>query len=414
MAISSINIKLSTPNAFAHNDRTTKVNYVIDDKNLNEFDKTSQEAELYYHRLKEEAINNYVNRTKQKIQTEEERFRWTAVVNLNAHHTLEDVKNLAASLEDKYKWQPIQVAIHKDEGHINDKGEKVKNYHAHLEFFMLDKNGIYTMKKKDFRLKQMSELQTFVADNLKMDRGVSKKVSGKERLEHKEYKAVKQAEQKQALELIKTKEEANQIKAEFEAFRQEMIKAGTHNKEDYKSLSEAKKEALSKGVDFKEAFKILEQVKSNLQQVREDNLTTKIIEASKVKTLTGKKIDENLLKENMNIVLKGMSDLSHSSENLLDRMMRGIKSLYTKAKRIITKQRDKIHSLTKRVKSLESELKELKKEKIAEFKELEAKRDNFIEKIKSDKLEAKKESKKESEKDKKVESDNTLSRVRRM
>ncbi len=364
MAISSINIQISTPNAFKHNDRTSKVNYVIDDKNLNEYDKPAKEAEIYYHHLKDEAIKNYTARTGQKIQTKEERFRWTAVVNLNAHHNLEDVKKLAAALEKKYKWQPLQIAIHKDEGHINDKGERVKNYHAHLEFFMLDKQGCYTMKKKDFRLKDMSALQDFVAVTLKMDRGESKKITGKERLEHKEFKAVKQAEQKQALELTKTKQETEQIKAEFETFRKAMITAAAYNKDDYKTLSVAKKEATSKGVDFTTALKIFEKVKDNLKQVRENNLSRKIIEASKVKVLTGQKIDETLLKDNLNTVLNGMSELSHNSENLLDRMMRGFKSLYIKTKRIITKQRDKIKELTLKVKSLEKELTELKKEKI--------------------------------------------------
>ncbi|MBZ7959052.1 mobilization protein, partial [Campylobacter sp. RM9760] len=52
--------------------------------------------------------------------------------------TLNDLENLANHFQEKYGFQCYQIAIHRDEGHISDDGEKVINHHAHLEFITLD------------------------------------------------------------------------------------------------------------------------------------------------------------------------------------------------------------------------------------------------------------------------------------
>lgn len=174
MAKSSINFQQSSGNAFEHNDREHSPDYVFKEKShLNECNRTAKEAHKLYKKLREEAIRNYTKRTGQKIQTKEERFRWSAVINLNAHHTLKDLEELAKIFEDKFGWQPLQIAIHKDEGHKDDNGEFKNNYHAHIEFFMLDKQGIYRFKKNEFNTKKMSEIQDLTAKVLQMERGIN-------------------------------------------------------------------------------------------------------------------------------------------------------------------------------------------------------------------------------------------------
>lgn len=199
MARSSINLQLAKLIAFLHNTREAVVSYVIAEAARNSFDKDGKEAYRYYLNLLAEATGNYTKRTKQRVQTDEKKFLWEAVINLNENHTLQDVKLLARILRMRYGWQPVQLSTHGDEGHVDtESGENIYNYHAHIVFFMLDKQGIYRFKKRDFGIKKMEELQTLVSRVLKMERGVSKKKTRKVRLEHNQFRQVqKEKEQRQ-------------------------------------------------------------------------------------------------------------------------------------------------------------------------------------------------------------------------
>ena len=223
---SSINLKISKPYALEHNSRTAddeklEAKYTYKEfESLNEYSCTSKEARQKYDEYLKEATQNYHERTGQKIQdkTDGAKFRWGCVVNINANHTLDDIENLADKLCEKYGWQKLQVAIHRDEGHYkkDENGEFVKdengkkifdpNLHAHIEFFMLDKQGIYRFKKKHFGKKTMRELQYFVANELGMERGVDKRISKAERLEHRQYR---QEAQKQ--EILEAKNEKQKL-----------------------------------------------------------------------------------------------------------------------------------------------------------------------------------------------------------
>jgi copper chaperone CopZ len=179
-----------------HDCREALASYLIGNSDENECNRTSKEAYEQYAKYLDEAISNYFERTKQSIQTKSEKFMWEAVINLEQHHTLSDVKKLTKKLEEKYGWREVQVSVHKDEGHVSEvTGEIFYNYHAHAIFFMLNSQGIYCFKKRDFRKKQMAELQTLVARELGMERGISKLISKKERLSHSQYRQVKEEQQ---------------------------------------------------------------------------------------------------------------------------------------------------------------------------------------------------------------------------
>lgn len=56
---------------------------------------------------------------------------------------MDDLKQLTLFIEKKYGWQCYQIAIHRDEGYEDkETGEIEYNLHAHLEFLMLDKDGV--------------------------------------------------------------------------------------------------------------------------------------------------------------------------------------------------------------------------------------------------------------------------------
>ena len=108
---------------------------------------------------------------------------------------------------------------------------------------MTYKDGRQNWRKELIKPDDLRELQTETAEILGMERGKDKRETGRERLEHKEYKAI--AKEKQALikeleaEILSKKE----IKEQFEAFRKENAGQGLA-KEFFRELSEEKKKQL--------------------------------------------------------------------------------------------------------------------------------------------------------------------------
>lgn len=109
---------------------------------------------------------------------------WEAVVNLEEHHTMNDVKKVADFIKQKYHLTPTAIAIHRDEGYKDKATGEVKyNYHAHVMFYTVDngKSQMRTIGKK-----ALSEMQTEVANLLHMERG---QVNSKTvRLNHRQYR----------------------------------------------------------------------------------------------------------------------------------------------------------------------------------------------------------------------------------
>ena len=198
--------------------RNVVPSYLVDSVERNSYDKSATEAMLYYKNLLSEATINYMKRTKQRIQVSNKKLLWEAVVVLDTHHTLDDVKKLTLYLQKKYKWQTVCIAIHRDEGYQDEiTGKIIYNYHAHILFLMLNKQGIYVFKKRDYGKKAMSILQTEVAKILMMSRGESKLNSRRERLSAKQYRKVAQ-------EKYDLKFEIERISAEAESFEDAMLR----------------------------------------------------------------------------------------------------------------------------------------------------------------------------------------------
>ncbi|CZE50837.1 hypothetical protein [Campylobacter geochelonis] len=176
--ISSFHLEPSVNGIFQHNDRTNVPTYVKTEfSHMNEINRTAKQAEILYQNLLRKSIKNYTARTGQKIQTKEDRFRWSAVVNISNETTMKDLEKLCQIFKEKFGWQPLQIAIHRDEGRweSDEKGNKIfkQNLHAQIEFFMLNEDGIYCFKKSEFGRKKMSEIQDIVAETLNLERGLN-------------------------------------------------------------------------------------------------------------------------------------------------------------------------------------------------------------------------------------------------
>ena len=125
---------------------------------------------------------------------------WEAVVNLEGRHSLEDMKPVLQLLQEKYHLTPTSVAIHRDEGYYDELHGTIKyNYHAHIPCYTVyqGKSVMRTIGKK-----QLSDMQTEVADLLGMQRGQINSTA--KRLEQSEYRRL--AKVKQELERAEQKQ----------------------------------------------------------------------------------------------------------------------------------------------------------------------------------------------------------------
>jgi hypothetical protein len=184
--IASINFKKSVGYQVFHNS-TSRPKYAIGGKII--ANRNGYEA----LRLKEQIINQAIETYNEKKAPKAPKFKatsyeWSAVCNIKEDTTMQDLERLVKHFEDKYGFQCYQIAIHRDEGHIDDNGEKVINHHAHLEFITLDKNTGKSMFRADLQKpKALSKIQDEVAEILKMERGVDKKKSKRKRIEPRIY-----------------------------------------------------------------------------------------------------------------------------------------------------------------------------------------------------------------------------------
>ena len=149
--------------------------------------------------------------------------------------TLADVKKFGEECQRRWGITPLQIFLHKDEGHwlngqpdAEDKesfqiGEKwfKPNYHAHIVFDWMNHD---TGKSRKLNDNDMMEMQTLASDILLMKRGQSKAETGKEHLERNDFIIEKQKAELQRMDAAKrhkeeqinlAEQELKQVKSEI-------------------------------------------------------------------------------------------------------------------------------------------------------------------------------------------------------
>jgi hypothetical protein len=300
MAKASINFAKASPGGLKHNDRTEErePEYLlpVEHRLKNEVDRSATEASKMISNLYQEARENYRQKFGQKLQAKS--YVWEAVVNLNKEHTLEDVQQLTKAIEKETGFTGVQIAFHRDEGHINERGVPQHNLHAHITFFTLDRQTgeqLYrkqaTEKQKEREIQPMnrerlSKLQDLTAQVLKMERG--KRGSKAVRLDHKAYKEAKRQE------LAKVKD----LTAEIKELRAE-LKANGANREDYARL-EAENKRLKEQIKAKDLT--IEDLKQEIEDLRKnlrrDNAKDEKLEQYRELLLDQEERIDALIKEN--------------------------------------------------------------------------------------------------------------------
>ena len=366
MAKSSINI-LKNCAGFSHNDRSEKKQpeyfLPVEFRKENEFDRNGIEAEKLLNEYIKEAKENYKKETGQKFQGRVLNFE--AVVNLNLNHTMEDLKKLNENIEKEFGFRAVQTAIHRDEGHIKD-GRPIYNYHAHIVFCNLDKNGktlLKNMTKSD-----LSKLQDLVSDNLQMERGKPAKETGAKHKHHTVYRAEKEKEHLEnenkslKMELVKAKE-LQELNKEL----REELKQAAATREDYAKLEalnkDLKEKIKSKELTNEQLTKIIDEYKQgNAPKTNEIILNDKSIEKQEKEVLGSLKDDfqseleankKGLLGKSYEVKLKEEFSHSPNVESL---------TLFMRVKKKLTNAYDIIKAQAIKILNLETENKSLKKE----------------------------------------------------
>ena len=366
MAKSSINI-LKNCAGFSHNDRSEKKQpeyfLPVEFRKENEFDRNGIEAQKLLDSYIKEAKENYKKETGQKFQGRVLNFE--AVVNLNQNHTMEDLKKLNENIEKEFGFRAVQTAIHRDEGHIKD-GRPIYNYHAHIVFCNLDKNGktlLKNMTKSD-----LSKLQDLVSDNLQMERGKPAKETGAKHKHHTVYRAEKEKENLEnenkslKMELVKAKE-LQELNKEL----REELKQAAATREDYAKLEalnkDLKEKIKSKELTNEQLTKIIDEYKQgNAPKTNEIILNDKSIEKQEKEVLGSLKDDfqseleankKGLLGKSYEVKLKEEFSHSPNAESL---------TLFMRVKKKLTNAYDIIKAQAIKILNLETENKSLKKE----------------------------------------------------
>jgi predicted DNA-binding protein YlxM (UPF0122 family) len=191
MAKSSIHIKPIKANSETHNFRKIEYKHVRKDLTHLNFSSGRKDQEGNFvplKKIRKELEILVKEKTGRKMQKKATPIR-EGVFLFTAEHSNKEIVNSLKGLSEKFGIRPIQIHLHRDEGHYEKHTNVWKsNLHAHVVFEWIDRNT-----GKSFKLdkKDMSEMQTHFAERLSMERG---KKSLKTHLNAVEYK-IKLAEE---------------------------------------------------------------------------------------------------------------------------------------------------------------------------------------------------------------------------
>nr|DAI12255.1 MAG TPA: Plasmid recombination enzyme [Bacteriophage sp.] len=220
-----IHFKKAEQIAFYHNSREAFLPETSHEelRQKNECDKTAEEARALFEELSAKADENFLKNTGRRTNMKAENKLWESVLNLRERHTMADVQRLNARIQEITGFIPIQTAIHRDEGHIDEKtGDFIQNVHAQTTWLTQDpetgKSLAYLLfDKKDIYRK----IQDIVAEELGMTRGKPAEITGARHFKNmRDYKQMKRSESKLNKEweqkLEKNNQEWEARKAEWE------------------------------------------------------------------------------------------------------------------------------------------------------------------------------------------------------
>lgn len=251
----SINVQEIEPaQSVHHSARTKTVTYLVANPNtvtnyrhdlasLNENTNNIDNVADYFKERELEIKQDYKQHIKQSMKANTKLYQ-EAVISFgrerfeqnNQSDILKATEDFCLEFEKKYNVKILMSSLHLDEGHKDENGTIQHNYHTHLliENYSFDthKTG---MRKVDFRTLQTELAQSF--EHLGFVRGDPEKKAV--RLEHREYRAMKEQESALQKEIESLKSElasVEQVKEQYKLERQNLKDSGTAKQSDYQEL----------------------------------------------------------------------------------------------------------------------------------------------------------------------------------
>lgn len=174
MKVTSIHFNPQIKPALNHNDRTDSraPNIYKDLSHNNEYSRTAKETRELIDKYYNEALE-ILKARKTKRKTEKERSYTEAIIEIQEHHNMQDLKQLSKEIAELTGFRPLQISIHRDEGHTDEHGEFKIHHHAHIVFFTLDKETGKQLARQQASLSKenLKKMQTLTAKILNMKRG---------------------------------------------------------------------------------------------------------------------------------------------------------------------------------------------------------------------------------------------------
>lgn len=291
MAISSVNFQKAKSNSVAETTREFEAKYLLpkEHRGENEFYNCgTDEKELFNQELaKAERKGGRVPKVENSL--------WEGVINLNKKHTIEDVNRVGEHIAKKFNIHYTRGALHRDEGHIDEKGKVQYNIHAHINF-MTYKDGKQNWRLEFIDKEALRELQTEVAELLGMERGElnSKSVRANHRIFRekadeikaerealKENNALKEQIQELKNENTSLKKSNSTLKGQNTKLKNENKNLKEENKkleDDIKKLNAELREKLKEIGAVRGDYAKLEQLNKNLKE----DLKNKVLNHEKV------------------------------------------------------------------------------------------------------------------------------------
>ena len=229
MAKASINFQKTKHNSVAETTREFEAHYLLpkEHRKQNEFWSCGKSDSQVF-----EAELQKATRKGGRVPKEENSL-WEAVLNLNANHNLEDVQRVAKLIEEKFNITCSRIAVHKDEGHINERGIVEYNLHAHINFVTY-KDGKQNWRREHITPQNLSQLQTDIAQTLNMTRG--KEGSEAVRLGHRQQRVIAKEREAKEDKIFSLKTENEALKYDFREFQKRITGLETENTDLKKEL----------------------------------------------------------------------------------------------------------------------------------------------------------------------------------
>ena len=281
----SIHLRPCKQSSEIHNKREKALDYVRSDLSpLNEW--WSAVPSLGERRSQISALVK--EKTGRKMQAKAEPLREGVVV-IKEDTTMEELQELGKRFQERFGVTPVQIAIHKDEGHWQ--GEVWKpNLHAHIVFDWYDHSTGKSIKTTSL---DAIEMQTICAEVLGMERGVS---SEKKHLEASRYKAQARQKELEALqkerdEVVAKREETERMTETLREESKDLQLRKQTLEEDIENLSESlhvKAEGIVKGTAQGVADWFTGKSKRRAKKAEENEAKTKAEASAKIKAIRDK------------------------------------------------------------------------------------------------------------------------------